>query len=274
MKTLIQVFATCCALLCAGAAQAGSLIDLQVISRSTGQRMPVYQYLGKTYVVGTPGERYSLQLRNLTGARVMGVLSVDGVNAITGDTASPNQSGYVLGPYQVAEITGWRKSNEEVARFYFTPLPDSYAARTDRPGNVGVIGLAVFREYVEPPPPQSPPAYAPSLSMNQAARDSATPPASPAPSAKASGAIREQQAEDKLGTGHGEREHSVVTNTEFRRASRSPAEVVALWYDSRERLASAGVIPRNINPPYAGNPNPFPAHFVADPRDYSYRTHD
>ncbi len=271
MKYLIHVFSICCALVCAGAAQAGSLIDLQVISRGSGQRMPVYQYQGKTYVVGTPGERYSLQLRNLTGARVMGVLSVDGVNAITGETASPNQSGYVLGPYQVAEITGWRKSNEEVARFFFTPLPDSYAARTDRPGNVGVIGLAVFREYLEPPPPI---AYAPSLSMNQDARDSATPPPMQAPSSRASGAMREKQAEEKLGTGHGEREHSVVTNTDFRRATRSAAEVMALWYDSRERLASAGVIPRTSHTPYARDPNPFPAHFVPDPRDYPYRTHD
>src|SRR6185295_2747740 len=49
------------------------------------------------------------------------------------------------------EITGWRKSYSEAAAFYFTALPDSYAARTDRPDNVGVIGAAVFRERVVPP---------------------------------------------------------------------------------------------------------------------------
>ena len=37
-------------------------------------------------------------MTNRTGARVLTVLSVDGVNAITGQTASPNQSGYVLEP--------------------------------------------------------------------------------------------------------------------------------------------------------------------------------
>ena len=39
---------------------------------------------------------------------------------------------------------------DDVAQFYFTDLPDSYAARTGRPRNVGVIGVAVFREA--PPP--------------------------------------------------------------------------------------------------------------------------
>lgn len=80
----------------------------------------------------------------------MVVLSVDGVNVISGETAASQQSGYVLGPWEQTEISGWRKSQQEVAQFYFTALPDSYAARTERPDNVGVIGAAVFREKVEP----------------------------------------------------------------------------------------------------------------------------
>jgi hypothetical protein len=265
MKKVFAIFATCCALIAASQVYAGSLIDLQVISRSTGQRMPLYQHRGKTYVVGAPGERYSLQLRNLTGARVMAVVSVDGVNAITGETAAPNQTGYVLDPYQVADISGWRKTTDQVARFYFTPLPDSYAARTDRPDNVGVIGLAVFREYLEPPPI----AYAPQAFDSRIA--GAARPAAPAPSA-AGEVMREERAQDKLGTGHGEREYSSVSHTEFRRATASPAETVAVWYDSRERLANAGVLPRQS--PCCYGPQPFPGHFVPDPGELSFRTHE
>src|SRR5206468_13111563 len=66
-------------------------------------------------------------------------------------TASTGQTGYVLGPWASADITGWRKSYAEAAAFYFTALPDSYAARTDRPDHVGVIGAAVFRERVVQP---------------------------------------------------------------------------------------------------------------------------
>src|SRR3546814_3906476 len=60
------------------------------------------------------------------------LLSVDGVNAVTGEDADPSQAGYVLAPWQSTEIDGWRKSLDEVARFRFTDLPDSYAARTGR----------------------------------------------------------------------------------------------------------------------------------------------
>src|SRR3546814_16856601 len=51
----------------------------------------------------------------------------------------------------------------EVARSRFTDRPDSYAARTGRPGKVGVIGIAVFRERrvarIWTPPHPKPPAY-------------------------------------------------------------------------------------------------------------------
>ena len=50
------------------------------------------------------------------------------------------------------DIAGWRKNLARTAAFYFTELPDSYAARTGRPDHVGVIGVAVFRERVAPVP--------------------------------------------------------------------------------------------------------------------------
>ena len=89
---------------------------------------------GRRYVVGKPGNEYAIRVRNQSGGRVLAVMSVDGVNAISGDTASPAQTGYVLSPYESADIAGWRKSMSHTAAFYFTPLPDSYAARTGRPG--------------------------------------------------------------------------------------------------------------------------------------------
>jgi hypothetical protein len=244
------------ALLFSGLARAGNLIDVQIVDKNTGRTLPVYSRHGKSWVGGTPGARYSIRLVNRTGSRVLGVLSVDGVNAITGDTAATGQSGYVLDPYQSAEIAGWRKSNSEVARFYFTPLPDSYAARTDRPENVGVIGVAAFREYEEPVEISRNRSY-----LDKSAADSAKAPASPAPSA---GTLA-RQAEERLGTGHGERETSVVSQTSFRKASSSPDQISSIWYDSRERLAALGIIPPPYRPPYTTEPQAFPGHFVPDP---------
>ena len=83
---------------------------------------------------------------------MLAVVSVDGVNVVSGKTASIDQGGYVLNPYQTVDITGWRKSYSSVAALVFSSPYDSYAARTGRPGNVGVIGVAVFRELRRPTP--------------------------------------------------------------------------------------------------------------------------
>ncbi len=56
----------------------------------------------------------------------------------------------MLGPRQGYDIQGWRKSLERVAAFFFTEHQSSYAARTGRPDNVGVVGVAVFRKMAEP----------------------------------------------------------------------------------------------------------------------------
>lgn len=260
----------------------GSLVDVELIDRQRDQPLPSYQYRGSAWVAGRPGNRYAVRMTNRSGQRVLVVLSVDGVNAVSGETAAPGQTGYVLAPWQTTEITGWRKSMTEAAAFYFTALPDSYAARTDRPDNVGVIGVAVFREREretawrrpveidrrdseprgESRADAEPRRSAGSMDRERAAESSSAAPASPAPAqanAKAAGAARD----DRLGTGHGEREYAPTTHTSFERASERPAEIVKLRYDSVENLLAAGVIPRPRRLPVT--PDPFPS-FVPDPK--------
>ena len=152
MKNILALLALAILSGCASVADAGRLAEVDIISGSTGQKLETWRHGGRLYVAGTPGERYAVRLANRSGGRLLAVLSVDGVNAVSGETAAAWQSGYVLGPWQSAEIRGWRKSLEDVAAFYFTALPDSYAARSGRPDNVGVIGVALFREFVEPLP--------------------------------------------------------------------------------------------------------------------------
>jgi hypothetical protein len=260
----------------------GNLVDMQIVDRSRGDTLSTWRYRGASYVAGRPGDRYAVRLTNRSGARVLVVLSVDGVNVVSGETASTGQTGYVLGPWASAEITGWRKSYSEAAAFYFTALPDSYAARTDRPDNVGVIGAAIFRERVvqpvqrpfeaQPPvasgrldsaPRSEPERRAQSAGAGAAAdasseRSAAAPAASPPP-------MRERESlakSEKLGTGHGEREYSPTTQTTFERSSSQPAEIVQVRYDSYANLVAGGVIGRPQPPVYA---QPFPG-FAPDPR--------
>jgi hypothetical protein len=85
---------------------AGSLVDVQIVDRHLGQVLPAYRHRGVPFVAGQPGHRYAVRMVNRTGARVLVVLSVDGINAISGETAAVSQTGYVLAPYASAEITG------------------------------------------------------------------------------------------------------------------------------------------------------------------------
>ncbi len=133
-------------------------VDLKVVDRETGRPLQVWRQDGRLYVAGQPGSRYSLRVTNNTESRVLVVLSVDGVNILSGETAGYDQRGYIFKPHQTFDLTGWRKSTTEVAAFTFAPLPKSYAALTGRPADVGVIGMAVFKERPPaPPPPVAPP---------------------------------------------------------------------------------------------------------------------
>jgi hypothetical protein len=245
------------ALLAPAALALGHRVELDVVDRDSGDVLPVYHHDGRHYVAGRPGARYAVALRNRTGERVLTVVSVDGVNVVDGETAAWHQAGYVLAPWQRYEITGWRKSLKQVAAFEFTPLGDAYATRTGRAAHVGVIGIAVFRERrPEPPPP------VPQLSESERREAPAAADAAGTAAARSAPALAE-----KLGTGHGRRESSRVTRTEFERAQPQPDEVIALHYDSRENLVALGVIPS----PRRAPPRPFPDSpderlgFVPDP---------
>jgi hypothetical protein len=250
---------------------APSLVSMDVYDRHERTSLPIYTKDGRRYIVGAPGHEYAVRIRNNTGERILAVTSVDGVNVVTGETASPNQSGYVIEPWGSVEIAGWRKSLERTAAFYFTDLGDSYAARTGRPDNVGVIGVAVFKEL------RSPLVYRtrPDRIADDARERQEMPGAAAAPepqSSQPAEAARADESADragrsmasKLGTGHGRNETSHAQQVRFERASATPAETVAIQYDRRENLAAMGVLPP---PRYAQRmPDPFPNRFVPDPR--------
>jgi hypothetical protein len=230
----------------------GSMADLAVYDRTEGRRLPVYWHEGRAYIAGKPGNEYQVSVRNRLGEDLLAVVSVDGVNVVSGETADAAQSGYVLSPRRALDIQGWRKSLSQTAAFYFTSLPDSYAARTGRPDNVGVIGVALFKRKPSPPPvsigEQAPRARAEARESAGAAADSVN-------AAKSS-------AEAQLGTGHGRREESHAQYVAFERASSSPTETIVIYYDSHRNLLARGVIRQPI--PVAPLPRPFPG-FVPDP---------
>jgi hypothetical protein len=293
----------------------GNLADMLIIDRDNGAVLTPYLYHGEYWIAGRPGSRYAVEVRNHLGERLLAVMSVDGINVVSGATAAWGQPGYVFSPGGQYQVTGWRKSDSEIAAFTFTESPNSYAERTGRPANVGVIGVALFRERA---PIAIPAKVAPADSARAQSYNSnrlsagrpfgaeSMPPAVPAAAPRAQAAAQAQTAapaqaaapalaaaplpptapvfalpkasslaappsqapapEPKLGTGHGDREYSYVTDTEFVRMQSSPNEVLRIHYDSRANLIAMGIIPRDRPPaPYS---NPFPGSapsYVPDP---------
>jgi hypothetical protein len=242
----------------------GKLADVTIVDRDSGARLKPYVRNGEYWIAGRPGARYGIEIHNSTGGRLLAVMAVDGVNIISGETAGWDQRGYVLCPQVSYTITGWRKSREEVAAFTFTASQNSYATLTGRPANVGVIGVALFRERAAMPVH---PGVSGGLPGHAAAAnpDRLAAPAAGADTGAAGGLAEEPKRSDpKLGTGHGEREVSVTTLTTFERLQSTPDEIVQIHYDSMSRLIAMGIVPA----PGHGAPEPFPASepgYVPDP---------
>ena len=263
---------------------AGRLAEVQIIDRDTGSVLPMYRSRGEYWVAGRPGARYSIMIQNRHGERILAVTAVDGINVISGETGAWGQSGYVFGPGENYEIAGWRKSDAEIAAFNFTSSGSSYAARTGRPANVGVIGVALFLER-----PVRAPRYesfdrrsellggyaqnrieggaANNAAADSAAREGLTAGLPSAPKLEEVKPYAAPLPAPKLGTGHGARETSYVQNTTFDRMSSTPNEVIKIRYDSYENLVAMGVVPSR--PAWQQAPNPFPdsamPRYVPDP---------
>jgi hypothetical protein len=239
----------------------GRLTDVRVIDRERDRVLPLYRFRGEFWVAGEPGSRYAIELLNDSRERLLNVVSVDGVNVITGETAAFDQAGYVLEPLQRYDVAGWRKSKREIAAFEFTRHSRSYAARTGRPDDVGVIGVAVFREreafhLPRPPLPPFPP-------FERSAPQPGTK-SGPLPQDKSH---RGGEPGPQLGTGHGERERDRVGETDFVRRSGRPDEIVRIRYDSHENLVALGVIPPERRR-WRDRPSAFPGSnrgYVPDP---------
>ena len=243
---LLTLAAGCHAQGLRGGADRG-IAEVDIIDRDRGTSLTPHLYRGEYWVAGKPGARYAIEIRNRLGERLLAVTSVDGVNAISGATAGWDQVGYVLNAGQRYQITGWRKSDAQVAAFTFADCADSYAARTGRPTNVGIVGIALFRErQPEPLAIQVPGLRERAMQSAPPARDSAA---------------------SKLGTAHGDREYSYVAQTEFARLQAEPNQIVRIHYDTFEHLLAMGI----IKPPHPqpGSADPFPATpgsgYVPDP---------
>jgi hypothetical protein len=223
--------------------------------------LPTYAQGGRRFVLGDLGERYRLRIVNPTAGRLEAVVSVDGLDAIDGKPANLGKRGYIVPAYGDLTIDGWRTSLDTVAAFRFSSVRESYAARTRHARNVGVIGVAFFRERPVPPPPEprmprnegraeGRPGRVPPPSARTAPAPAAPPSPAPVDDAEqgaSAGGVAPSRGANKsaerpgLGTEFGEEHDSRVTEVPFFRAAARPDAVYEVRYDDAEGLAARGI---------------------------------
>jgi len=210
---------------------------------------------GRYYVEARQGCRYSVALANRTGERVGVVLTVDGLNAISGGRDTGRGRMYVLDPWQRTTVQGWRTSLREVRQFTFVDERASYAARSGKANEkMGWIEVAAYRErrpFVlatpRPVPPRPEPYDEPesdSAGKNEATAEGSAGASAEAPAPAVLGGAR---ARAYPGTGWGRRTHDPVVLVSFD-PERDPSERVTLRYEYRTALVALGVLPRRVPP--------------------------
>lgn len=207
---------------------------------SSGQVLEKINFERNTWVEGRNQKEYSLRITNQCNFRVLAVASVDGLNVLNGQKANYNQGGYIVEPGVPVVIPGWRKSDSNTAAFYFTYPEDSYAQRVSKGQNVGVIGVAFFKEeYIPPLPKPWPPGEnigdARSYNRSEAA-----------PSARMQ--ENESKADKSLGTGYGRNIEAPIVRSAFKRASDTPFSITSIRYETRNKLVQMGAIPSYNSP--------------------------
>ncbi|OGE19824.1 hypothetical protein A3A14_02000 [Candidatus Daviesbacteria bacterium RIFCSPLOWO2_01_FULL_43_38] len=215
------------------------LVEVRVL---VGERLvPTrgYTHWGKTYIEAKMGQRFAVEVRNLTAGPIEVVMAVDGLDIQDGKIASLGKAGFVIGWYKDHLFEGFRMPQQDVAEFRFGALDASYATLMDTPNNIGVIGIAVFQEKERFHFRESEPDVLDEL------LDSFVPISTPTPTVEPTRTLTPDMLigarPDGLGTMAGERRRERVAPTSFERLTLLPAAEITLRYRDRAILESLGI---------------------------------
>lgn len=104
---------------------------------------------GMTFIESRKGTKYSIKIRNNRHQRIMAIISVDGLDVISGKSAQSADTGYVINGNDFVEIKGYRINDNEVAEFVFSEKNKSYTKSvTGSAKNAGVIGVRIYEEKI------------------------------------------------------------------------------------------------------------------------------
>jgi hypothetical protein len=222
------------------------------VDGQTASLFPAPDGSGRFYFEARKGGRYAVTLQNRTGERVGVVLTVDGLNVISGERDEGRGRMYVLDPWQRTTVQGWRTSLREVRQFTFVDERASYAARSGKANEkMGWIEMAVYRErrafaQVQPYPDTRGEQEQGNPAEGNVPYGSDDRPAESRSPKRGSDEAQAPTAKARSfpGTGWGQRTHDPVVLVSFDPEA-SPSERATLRYEYRSALVALGVLPRH-----------------------------
>lgn len=122
-----------------------SHFDVQV--EVNGRPVKKHYKDGKVFVESRKGTKYTIKVKNNGFYRGLAIVSVDGLDVVSGKEASSADSGYIIEPLSTLEVSGYRLNENEVASFVFSEKGKSYTKQiTGSSQNAGVIGVRIYSE--------------------------------------------------------------------------------------------------------------------------------
>ncbi|MEN6622327.1 MAG: hypothetical protein ABFD50_12335 [Smithella sp.] len=237
MKKLLSV---CVVLLMwvsiASAATIGDAIEVSVIS-DNGWELPFYPVkinydLKKVYAEAIKGDHYRIIVRNKLNRRIGVVIAVDGRNIISGQKSwlKNSERMYIIDANSTNEYSGWRTEQDKINRFYFTSVPDSYAAAFGDKSAMGVIAVVAYPEVQRYEPLMDYSYSSPSKIKKEQAKDKAAAPSS-----------QSRQILESAGTGYGREEYSPSYRVQFDPENKA-VESILIKYEWRKTLCKMNII--------------------------------
>lgn len=221
----------------AAASMISESIEVSVIT-DNGWTLPFYHVksrnnLKKVYAEAVKGDYYRIVVRNKLDRRVGVVVAVDGRNIISGQKSwlKNTERMYILEANSSSEFSGWRTGQDKVNRFYFTDVPDSYAAAFGDTSAMGVIAVVAYPEIQQG---EQPVLYSHQTSDNKTKKES--PDRRLVPSV-----LGKSQALESAGTGYGHEEYSPSYRVEFEPEKRA-VESILIKYEWHQTLCKMNVI--------------------------------
>jgi hypothetical protein len=242
------------------------LKQYSVSVRVNGCTLREFSHEGDIWIEGRKGSKYRIRVANNSAKRILAVVSVDGLSIMTGKAASKNAGGYIINPFGHIDIPGWRLDDSKIAEFEFSKSVKSYAAKTDRPANIGIIGCAVVEEYKSEVKHRIEISNADMPIITESGSTSRTISSTKDPFATtldrfAYSATPNIANVPSLGTEFGNKASHAVRHVPFTRSD-DPPTVLKIRYADRDELKRRGI---DIDPRPTIGPEPFPADIGCTP---------